>query len=109
MGMELLSIEEASGSPIAEVSATRLALTGRVPCKVTGENGPIQPGDLLTTSSTPGHAMKWTPLDVNEATDFEELKSILAENEMRRHAVIGKALESHAGGTGKIMVLVSLQ
>ncbi|MEX0981875.1 MAG: hypothetical protein WD577_05160 [Bacteroidales bacterium] len=53
--------------------------------------------------------MKWTPLDVNEATNFEELKSILAENELRRNAVIGKALEAHGGGTGKIMVLVSLQ
>ncbi len=108
MGMELV-IDEETGAPLPDVQATRLALTGRVPCKVTDENGPIQPGDLLTSSSTPGHAMKWTPLDVNEATNFEELKSILAENELRRHAVIGKALESHGGGTGKIMVLVSLQ
>ncbi len=108
MGMELV-IDKETGASLPNTQATRLALTGRVPCKVTDENGPIQPGDLLTTSSTPGHAMKWTPLDVNEATDFEELKSILAENELRRHAVIGKALESHAGGTGKIMVLVSLQ
>jgi hypothetical protein len=108
MGMELV-IDEETGDPLPDVQATRLALTGRVPCKVTDENGPIQPGDLLTSSSTPGHAMKWSLLDVNEAANFEELKSILAENEMRRHAVIGKALESHEGGTGKIMVLVSLQ
>jgi uncharacterized protein YaiE (UPF0345 family) len=35
-----------------------LAISGRVPVKVTDENGPIDPGDLLTTSSTLGHAMK---------------------------------------------------
>jgi hypothetical protein len=108
MNMQLV-IDEETGASLEGVKATRLALTGRVPCKVTDENGPIQPGDLLTTSSTPGHAMKWTPLDVNQAQDFEALKSMLAENETRRHAVIGKALEAHNGGTGKIMVLISLQ
>jgi hypothetical protein len=108
MGMELV-IDKETGEPIPGVQATRLALTGRVPCKVTDENGPIQPGDLLTTSSTPGHAMKWTPVDVSKAQDFEELKKMLAENEMRRHAVIGKAVEALDSGTGKIMVLISLQ
>ena len=37
-----------------------LALAGRVPVMVSDENGPIRPGDLLTTSSTPGVAMKAT-------------------------------------------------
>ena len=36
------------------------SLSGRVPVKVIDENGPIQPGDYLTTSSTPGVAMKAT-------------------------------------------------
>ena len=36
-----------------------LALIGIVPVKVTDEGGPIVPGDLLVTSSTPGHAMRW--------------------------------------------------
>jgi len=36
-----------------------LALTGIVPVKVTNEGGPIRPGDLLVSSSTPGHAMRW--------------------------------------------------
>lgn len=108
MGMNMV-IDEETGNPLPEVSATRLALTGRVPCKVTDENGPIMPGDLVTTSSTPGHAMKWTLLDVNEAQDFDELKQMLAENETRRNAVIGKALEAHNGGTGEIVVLISLQ
>jgi hypothetical protein len=31
-----------------------LAIVGIVPCKASAENGPIQPGDLLVTSSTPG-------------------------------------------------------
>jgi hypothetical protein len=37
-----------------------VALVGRVPVKVTGEGGSIAVGDYLTTSSTPGHAMKAT-------------------------------------------------
>ncbi len=35
-----------------------LGLAGRVPVKVTDENGPIKRGDYLTASSTPGYAMK---------------------------------------------------
>lgn len=108
MGMELV-VDRETGEPIPGVSATRLALTGRVPVKVTDENGPIEPGDLLTTSSTTGHAMKWSLLDVGAAKDFEALKSMLAENERRRNAVIGKAVGAHNSGTGTVMVLISLQ
>jgi len=35
-----------------------LALLGMVLVKATAENGPIRPGGLLTTASTPGHAMR---------------------------------------------------
>ncbi|MCU0472913.1 MAG: hypothetical protein MUC93_06050, partial [Bacteroidales bacterium] len=110
MGMELV-VDEKTGEPLKDAKpATRLALTGRVPVKVIGEGGPIQPGDMLTTSSIQGHAMKWTLLDVSKAKDFEEMKSILAENERRRNAILGKAVESFSGsGTGKIIVLMSLQ
>ncbi|MBN1132448.1 MAG: hypothetical protein JXR52_13240 [Bacteroidales bacterium] len=108
MGLDLV-VDEATGTPRPGVNGTRLALNGRVPCKVTDENGPITPGDLLTTSSTPGHAMRWSLMDVSKAKDFEELKSMLAENEKRRNAVIGKAVEAFDGGTGKIMVLIALQ
>jgi len=108
MGMELV-VDEETGEPIEGVSATRLALSGRVPVKVTEENGPIEPGDLLTTSSTPGLAMKWTLLDVSQAKDFGELKSMLAENERRRNAIIGKSVGSSSSGTGTVMVLISLQ
>jgi hypothetical protein len=108
MGMELV-VDKETGEAIEGVQATRLALSGRVPVKVTEENGPIRPGDLLTTSSTPGHAMKWSLLDVSKARDFDELKSMLAENERRRNAVIGKAVGSSSAGTGLVMVLISLQ
>ena len=68
-----------------------LAVVGVVPCKVTTENGPIAVGDLLVTSSIPGHAMK--------GTDHSRMLG----------AVVGKALQPLAAGTGVIEVLVSLQ
>ena len=68
-----------------------LAVVGIVPCKVTTENGPIQAGDLLVTSSLAGHAMK--------GTDRSKMLG----------AVIGKALQSIETGTGVIQVLVTLQ
>jgi len=68
-----------------------LAVMGIVPCKVSAENGPIQVGDLLVTSSTPGHAMK--------GTDRARFVG----------AVVGKALEPLQQGTALIQVLVVLQ
>jgi hypothetical protein len=65
-----------------------LALIGIVPVKVTDEGGPIQPGDLLVASSTPGYAMKWNP-ESGEAC-----------------GLIGKALEPLDSGTGVIQVLL---
>lgn len=41
-------------------NAQPMALAGRVPVKISTENGPVVPGDYLTTSSTPGVAMKAT-------------------------------------------------
>ena len=35
-----------------------VALSGRVYCRATVANGPIAPGDLLTTSSVPGYCMR---------------------------------------------------
>ena len=66
-----------------------LALAGRVPCKVINENGPIEVGDLLTTSSTPGYAMKATDPKIG--------------------TILGKALEPLRSEKGKIIVLVTLQ
>ncbi len=45
--------------PIAE-NAYAIALAGRIPVKVTTENGPIHVGDQLTSSSREGFAMKAT-------------------------------------------------
>lgn len=44
-----------------DIGAPALALSGRVPVKVTDENGAVGPGDLLVASSTPGHAMRASP------------------------------------------------
>jgi hypothetical protein len=68
-----------------------VALTGRVYCQADASNGAIQPGDLLTTSDTPGHAMKVT------------------DHQRAQGAVIGKAMTALADGKGLVLVLVSLQ
>ena len=70
-------------------SKVPLGVIGVIPTKVCAENGPIVAGDLLVTSSTPGHAMKadLSKLQIGEA--------------------IGKALDNFNGpGTGVIEVLV---
>lgn len=68
-----------------------VALTGRVYCKADATLGRIQPGDLLTTSDTPGYVMK--------VSDYE-----------RSHgATIGKAMSSLDKGKGLVLILVSLQ
>jgi len=73
-------------------SAGRLSvsLVGKVFCKVDGAHGAIEVGDLLTTSPTPGHAMK--AIDPRRAFG----------------AVIGKALKSWGDGKGMIPILVAL-
>ena len=68
-----------------------VALTGRVYAKVAASYGAIQPGDLLTTSDTPGHAMK-----VNNSSQAQG-------------AIIGKAMTGLEEGKGLVLVLVSLQ
>jgi peptidyl-Asp metalloendopeptidase len=65
-----------------------LALIGRVPVKVTTENGPIHPGDLLTSASKPGYAMRCESAEKCEG------------------AIIGKALEPLEEGEGLILVLL---
>jgi hypothetical protein len=68
-----------------------IALSGKVYCKVDATFSPIQVGDLLTTSSIVGHAMK--AQDPSNAFG----------------AVIGKALRGLEAGRGLIPILVSLQ
>lgn len=70
------------------VTATHIALTGRVPCKVVGD---VAIGDLLITSSTPGHARAY-----NTARNFVP------------GAIFGKAMQAHSATspTGSIEVIV---
>ena len=68
-----------------------VALVGKVFCKVDAQYSPITVGDLLTTSPTPGHAMK----AVDPARAFG--------------AVIGKALGDLPAGKGLLPILVCLQ
>jgi hypothetical protein len=68
-----------------------IALVGKVYCKVDAQYGAVEIGDLLTTSPTPGHAMK-------------------ADDPLKAFgAVIGKALRSLDEGQGLIPILVTLQ
>ena len=74
----------------SDASRRALALSGKVWCMVDADSGPVEVGDLLTTSSTPGHAMR-------------------ASDERRAFgAVIGKALGSLTSGRALLPVLVAL-
>lgn len=68
-----------------------IALMGKVFCRVDAQYGPINVGDLLTTSPTPGHAMKVT----DHTRGFG--------------AVIGKALQPCLEGENLVPILVALQ
>lgn len=74
-----------------EKSSTLLALAGRVPVKVVNENGAISSGDLLTTSSKPGYAMR--------CSEFSECTG----------AILGKALESLPESTKQGTILAQVQ
>jgi hypothetical protein len=69
-----------------------VALAGRVYCNVDANEVGIEPGDLLTTSDTPGYAMK------------------VVDSDKAKGAILGKAMERlEKGKSGQIMVLVTLQ
>jgi hypothetical protein len=68
-----------------------VALTGRVYVWADASYGAIQPGDLLTTSDTPGHA--------REATDYT----------LAQGAILGKAMSELEEGRGFVLILISLQ
>lgn len=73
----------------APEGGTELALAGRVYCKAEADSGPIEPGDLLTTSTVRGHAMK-------------------AQRPDCHGAIIGKAMSGLKKGRGLVLVLVNL-
>jgi hypothetical protein len=68
-----------------------IALVGKVNCKVDARYSPVEVGDLLTTSPTPGHAMK------------------ASEPGKAFGSVIGKALRELREGRGLIPILIALQ
>jgi hypothetical protein len=72
-------------------SGENVALTGRVYVRADASGGPIKPGDLLTTSNTPGQAMK--------VSDFTQSQG----------AILGKAMSALPAGQGMVLVLVTLQ
>jgi len=71
--------------------APPIALSGRVWVYCDATTHPIEPGDLLTTSDTPGHAMKVT------------------DHTRAQGAVLGKAMTRLASGRDMVLVLVTLQ
>ncbi|MEN8193728.1 MAG: hypothetical protein ABFS12_12975 [Bacteroidota bacterium] len=69
-----------------------VALAGRVYCNVDANYGEVEPGDLLTTSPTPGYAM------------------VVKDYDTARGAILGKAMEKLSKGKkDQILVLVTLQ
>jgi hypothetical protein len=68
-----------------------VALSGRVYVLADASDGAIKPGDLLTTSATPGQAMKVT------------------DHARAQGAILGKAMSALPEGKGMVLVLVSLQ
>jgi hypothetical protein len=71
-------------------SQVPLAVAGMIPVKVTTQNGPIHPGDLLVSSSISGHAMK-------------------APEMPAPGTVIGKAMQTLESGRGTVEMLVMLR
>ena len=69
----------------SEAEGLPVALTGRVPTKVTG---PVAKGDLMVSSGMSGHAK--------------------ADNNAQAGRIIGKAIGSSEGGEAVIEVLVNL-
>jgi hypothetical protein len=68
-----------------------VALSGRVYVRADAFYGVIKPGDLLTTSATPGHAMK------------------VGNHAKAQGAIVGKAMTGLKQGRGMVLVLVTLQ
>lgn len=79
------------------VGEVPVAMLGVVPTKVTAQNGPIRPGDLLTTSKATGRAMKASAVRVHGVPIYPT------------GAILGKAIEPLRHGNGTIKALVMLR
>lgn len=66
-----------------------LAVSGIVPVKASAVNGPIRPGDMLTPSAVPGHAMR--------------------SRKVVPGTIIGKAMQGLKSGEGTVLMLVMLR
>lgn len=75
----------------AATGRVAIALMGKVFCKVDADGSAVSVGDLLTTSATPGHAMR------------------AVERDRAFGAVLGKALAPLPAGRALVPVLVALQ
>lgn len=84
-------------NPAGNPGEEKIAIAGRVPCRVDASSGAIHPGDPLTTSPTPGHAMKAVPEIINGKKFYPETM------------ILGKAMGTLESGTGTIEVLVMLR
>lgn len=84
VGMILPDLKDAKNS-------LPVALSGRVWVYCDATRNPIRAGDLLTTSATPGYAMK--------VVNYSKAQG----------AIIGKAMTDLKSGTGLVLVLVTLQ
>ncbi|MDO8654857.1 MAG: kelch repeat-containing protein, partial [bacterium] len=92
-----------------------VALVGRVPVKVSDENGPIAIGDPITSSSTPGVGMRAcatavpppSESDPEAPPDSEEVQ-VVPTSLCKPGRVVGMALEPYTGsGQGSIMVFIN--
>ena len=92
-------VSGAGGIPVGAIlgnlpgsdDAPPIALSGRVWVQADTSGGVIAPGDLLTTSETPGHAKR------------------VEDHARAQGAIIGKAMTSLDSERGLVLVLVSLQ
>ena len=92
-------VSEQPGIALGESGTGKVlvATTGRVIVTVDASRDPIHIGDLLVTSGTPGLAMKSEPVNLGGVQIH------------RPGTLIGKALQPLEKGSGKILVLLSLQ
>ncbi|MCA9728779.1 MAG: hypothetical protein R3E12_15235 [Candidatus Eisenbacteria bacterium] len=90
-GANDFSVGAVLGNLPGSKDAAPVALSGRVYVWCDAASGPIERGDFLTTSETPGHAMKAVDLD------------------RARGAILGKAMTCLPEGRGLVLVLVNLQ
>ena len=81
----IVSTDPAFTMNSSQPNSVPIAMAGRVPCWVMG---PVIKGDVLTTSTVPGHAQK------------------LQNRDWKPGVIVGKALESAPAGRHKIMVVV---